>query len=174
MNRKQKQTVMRILVFAGVALLLGGCLGTGFSPFGFVNSGGSNSFATNGERIYYSGTSANDRISYSGGSFGGMMGGGMMRGRLACADCHGDDGRGGNHFMGMTVMNAPDIRWTTLTASEHDGAEMDHPPYDFESFKRAITEGVAPDDDRLRADMPRWRMSDQDVADLIAFLQQLP
>ena len=39
----------------------------------------------------------------------------MMGGKLTCVSCHGPDGKGGEHVMGMMqVMNAPDIRWKTL------------------------------------------------------------
>lgn len=162
----------RFLLLFGIALLLGGCLGSGFGPSA-SSLFGTGRYRSNGERIYYTGTSANDRISYQGGGFGGMMGGGTMRGRLACADCHGDDGRGGVHFMHMTRMDAPDIRWSTLTSTEHDGEEMDHPPFDAASFQRAVTQGIDPGGDPLDGDMPRWRMSDQDIADLIAFLKEL-
>jgi cytochrome c oxidase subunit 2 len=136
-------------------------------------------YASNGERIYFTGTSANGRISYSGGDTGGMMGGpGMMGGQLACADCHGKDGRGGPHVMHMTAMDAPDIRWSTLTEAEHgdhgdEEDEMEHPPYDEETFKQAVTQGLEPGGDSLEPAMPRWRMSEQDLDDLIAYLKTL-
>ena len=143
----------------------------------------SSRYASNGERIYFTGASANGRISYSGGDFGGgMMGGrGMMGGgQRACADCHGADGRGGRHVMRMTVMDAPDIHWSTLAEIErddadHHGAEndMDHPPYDEEAFKRAVTQGLGPGGNPLGPVMPRWRMPEQDLDDLIAYLKTL-
>lgn len=128
-------------------------------------------YASNGERIYFTGTSANGRISYSAGGFGGgMMGGGQ----LACADCHGRDGRGGRHVMHMTTMNAPDIRWSALTEAEHgEEGGMGHPPYDEATFKRAVTQGLDPGGNPLDSDMPRWRMSEQDLDELIAYLQTL-
>ena len=100
-----------------------------------------------------------------------MMGGGQ----LACADCHGRDGRGGRHVMHMTAMDAPDIRWSALTEAEHGdhGEEVEHPPYDEETFKRAVTQGLDPDGNPLDAAMPRWRMSDQDLDDLIDYLESL-
>ena len=150
-----------------LALVVAAC-----SPLGL---GG---YGSNGERIYRTGTSANGRISYTGGNLGGgMMGGG----RLACASCHGPDGRGGPHVMHMTNMDAPDIRWSTLTGADHgdegegdhEAGEMDHPPYDAETFKRAVTQGLNPGGEPLDAGMPRWQMSDQDLNDLIDFLQTL-
>ena len=164
-----KRFFIFLLILGAVSLFLAACTGIGAQR---------GAYRSNGERIYYDGTSANNRISYSGGSFGGMMGGGMTRGRLACADCHGDDASGGGHFMGMTVMDAPDIRWSTLTAEEHgepgDHKEnaMDHPPYDAASFQNAVTQGVNPGGEPLDTAMPRWRMSDQDIQDLIDFLQE--
>jgi len=139
---------------------------------GPTGGGGSVSgrYASNGERIYLTGTSANGRISYSGGGFGsGMMGGGQ----LACADCHGPDARGGRHVMHMAVMDAPDIRWSTLSEAEHGDGEMDHPPYDAETFKRAVTQGLEPDGSWLDPAMPRWQMSDKDLEDLLEFLKSL-
>ncbi len=141
-------------------------------------------YASNGERIYFTGSSANGPISYTGGSFGGMMGRGpgMMGGRLACADCHGPDGRGGERVVHMAVINAPDIRWATLSESEHgeqgnhgqgEDGEMDHPPFTEETFKRAVTQGLDPGGNPLDPAMPRWNMSDQDLGDLIAFLKTL-
>ncbi len=138
---------------------------------------GGGRYTSNGERIYMSGTSVNGRISYSGGNIGnGMMGGQQ----LACASCHAPNARGGPHVMHMTAMNAPDIRWSTLTEAGHgdDGdhdqsGEMEHPPYDKTTFKRAVTQGLDPGGEPLDDDMPRWRMSEQDLDDLIAFLQTM-
>jgi len=182
MNRLITKTSFRLFFLIGIGLLLAGCMGFAFRG---QNPAYGGNFRTNGERIYYTGTSANGPIGYRGGAFGGMMGGGgMMTGRLACADCHGPDARGGRHFMMMTVMDAPDIRWSTLTGAGHgepatgeDGHEedeMEHPPYDAESFKLAVTQGVNPAGDPLDPAMPRWRMSDRDIQDLIEFLESVP
>lgn len=88
----------------------------------------------------------------------------MMGGRLACADCLGPDGRGGKRVVHMTVINAPDIRWATLTETEHgeqgnhdqgEEGEMDHPPYTEETFKRAVSQGLDPGGNPLDPAMPR-------------------
>ena len=158
MNRKL------FLLWAGLGLLVAAC-----GPLGRDGR----RYASNGERIYFTGTSANGRLRYSGGDFGGMMGGGQ----LACADCHGPDGRGGQHVMHMTAMDGPDIRWSALTEAEHgdhgDEEEMEHPPYDEETFERAVTRGLDPGGDALDPAMPRWRTSEQDLDDLIAYLKTL-
>lgn len=163
-------------IWLGLALLA--LTVTACAPAGFTVDRGR--FASNGERIYFTGAGANGRIGFSGGEFGGgMMGGrGMMGGsQLACVDCHGPDARGGQHVMHMTVMDAPDIRWSTLSQAEHgehgDEGEMDHPPYDEAAFKQAVTQGLNPGGARLDPAMPRWRMSEQDLQDLIAYLKTL-
>ena len=125
---------------------------------------GEGAFDSNGERIYFTATS--DRgtdIIYTGGptTNGWMMGGG---GGLACASCHGPDGRGGVHSMGMMqTMDAKDIRWKTLEGE-----------FDAEKFRLAVEEGKDPDGTQLSTDMPRWKMSDGDIADLIDYLKTLP
>ncbi|MEA5468273.1 cytochrome c [Spirulina sp. 06S082] len=91
------------------------------------------------------------------GSQGGMMG-------LSCAVCHSSDGRGGVHTTaGMQTMNAPDIRWSTLKDE-----------FDAEKFRLAVTQGQDPDGKKmLNRDMPRWKIGNEDLADLIGFLKTL-
>lgn len=165
-----------------LALLLPACGGV---DWGIGRTGYFANYDSNGERIYLTGTSASGPIDYTGGDFGGFMGNRGMMGssQLACADCHGLDGRGNGPMMHMAQVNAPDIRWSTLTeaeADEHgeeDGHEdehgMEHPPYDEESFMQAVTQGVDPGGDALDPLMPRWQMSDQELNDLITYLKRL-
>jgi len=124
---------------------------------------GTGAFHSNGERIYFTATSERGKpITYTGGpGTGGWM---MMGGRVACVSCHGPDGRGGKHSMGMMqVMDAKDIRWSVL-----------QPEFDTEKFRLAVTKGQDPDGTRLKPDMPRWNIGNEDLADLIAFLKTLP
>lgn len=153
------------------ALLLAGCGQVIIFP---------EQFDTNGEQIYYTGINANGlRIPYTGGPASGMM----MSPDLACASCHGDDGRGGTRFMHMRRVNAPDIRISTLRAhtedhnetEPHGHAEEEHGgEYNLETFRLAVIEGKHPDGERLSTDMPRWELSDADLADLFEFLKTLP
>jgi hypothetical protein len=139
---------------------------------------GVGSFASNGERIYFTATS--DRgtpIEYSGGPPMSMM---MMGGKLACVSCHGIDARGGAHVMHMQVMNAPDIRWSALSQGHHEeghsGTEESaehHEGYTFEDFRNAVENGRHPDGDELGENMPRWRMSTEDLRDLMDYLKSL-
>jgi mono/diheme cytochrome c family protein len=88
----------------------------------------------------------------------------MGDGRLVCASCHGPDGRGGVHNMGMMqTMTAQDIRWSALQDE-----------FDAEQFRLAVTKGQDPDGTQLSTDMPRWNIGSDDLADLIAYLKTLP
>lgn len=136
------------------------------------------SFASNGERIYFTATNEQgESISYEDGpAFGGMM----MQTRLACVSCHGTDGRGGAHVMHMQVMDAPDIRYKALNseAGEHedneDGMEHTQGEYGLDAFRRAVVEGKHPDGETLSTDMPRWTMNDDDLSALLEYLKLLP
>ena len=124
---------------------------------------GAGPFRSNGERIYFTATSERGTaITYTGGpASSGWM---MMGGQLACVSCHGPNGLGGKHTMGMMqVMDAKDIRWSVL-----------QPEFDAEKFRLAVMKGQDPDGTQLNPDMPRWNINEDDLADLIAFLKTLP
>lgn len=128
---------------------------------------GVGAFDTNGEQIYLTGVSQRSgRITYRGGP---AFGGGMMMGsgNLACVSCHGRDGRGGVHSMMMQVMNAPDIRWSTLASVEVGG-------YTFDNFRSAVEAGKDPDGSSMSSEMPRWDLGEQDLSDLADYLKTLP
>lgn len=137
---------------------------------------GAGSFDSNGERIYFTATSEHDTtITYTGGPPINIM---MTGGRLACVSCHGIDARGRKHTMNTEIVNAPDIRWSALTAGHHEGHEgeeehEEHEGYNFESFRNSVEKGEHPDGEDLSKDMPRWRMSDSDLHDLMDYLQSL-
>jgi mono/diheme cytochrome c family protein len=175
-----------IIIVTGLLLTACGIVQWGTVPVGpMMDQGGgwlnSGNYSSNGERIYF--TSTNDRgqrIPYRGGSFsGGMMMG--MSNYLACVSCHGSDGRGGLHTMHMSVMDAPDIRYVALSGEvdEHtDNPSGDehadtHSEYDLDTFRKAVVEGKHPNGDRLSRDMPRWRISDEELADLFDYLNTL-
>jgi hypothetical protein len=151
-----------LLLISLVALLSGCGLITRSSP-NEGTSWGQGAFSSNGERIYFTSTSdRGTRITYTGGpSSSGWM---MMGGQLTSASCHGPDGRGGVHSMGMMqTMNAPDIRWSTLEDE-----------FTADAFKLAVVDGKDPDGSTMSSDMPRWKMSDGDISDLIEYLKTLP
>jgi len=168
------------LILAGVVLL--GCGIASPMRWNIRSIPGSSweaeSFASDGERIYFTATDEQgEPIPYEGGpAFGGMM----MQTPLACVSCHGPEGRGGRHTMHMQVMDAPDIRFATLNGEEgeHGGSEggMEHTQgeYDLDMFRQAVVEGKHPDGEVLSTDMPRWAMSDEDLAALFEYLKSLP
>ena len=77
-------------------------------------------------------------------------------------------------------MDAPDIRYEALNseAGEHennkDGMEHTQGEYVIDAFRQAVVEGKHPDGEALSADMPRWTLSDEDLAALLEYLKLLP
>lgn len=129
-------------------------------------------FTSNGERIYFTGTSASGSVIRAGG---GEFGPGMhqrMHGG-GCASCHGSD-REGARLMPRFWLKAPSLTARTLFGDDHENGDGhgDHASYDSETLKRAITDGIDPAGDSLDTAMPRWSMSEADLNDLIAFLQE--
>jgi hypothetical protein len=77
-------------------------------------------------------------------------------------------------MMGTKVPS--DIRYRALTAGEHghDGEETgEGHNYTDEDIRRAITEGMEPDGKRLDPTMPRWKMGNNDLGDLLEYLKTL-
>lgn len=84
---------------------------------------------------------------------------------LPCVQCHGVDGRG---------INSPDINWDVLVAPDgHEHPPRIHGAFDAPSLAKAIAGGVDPAGNDLEATMPRYTMSDADMADLIAYLKRV-
>ena len=153
-----------VLVLVMVSLLIS-CM----SPFGW---GGSYRYGSNGERIYFTAESSSGQsITYSGSI--------RMMHSVACANCHGPDGKGGRVSMMMSYFDVPDITWGKLTQEEHHeevsgkDEHEEHPPYTEETLKSAITRGINPAGEPLDEEMPRWRMSEQDLDDLVEFIKTL-
>ena len=138
----------------------GGMMGGG----GMMGWGGKTSFSSNGEQIYFTGVSRRTGpIAFSGGPIWLSAHGG------GCVSCHGPQGRGGVPVM-MLDKVPTDITYAHLSEPHQDG---DHKPYTDDLIKRAVTQGVDSNGERLDPYMPRWQMSDQDFADLLAYLKTL-
>ena len=79
--------------------------------------------------------------------------------------------------MMMQNFDVPDITWQRLTEEEHHEEEEaeheEHPPYTEETIRQAITKGINPAGEPLDEEMPRWKMSQQDLNDLMEFLKKL-
>ncbi len=90
---------------------------------------------------------------------------------LACAGCHGAraEGKTGGG------MAAGDLTWPHLTKSHghtHPTGRK-HGPYDETSFARATADGVDPAGNEMIVAMPRYKMSPEDMADLVAYLKRV-
>ena len=160
---------MKRWLFYGMSLAL---ILTAFIVFVGCNStsgqeSGEGSFSSNGQRIYLTATSSSgEAINPEGFT--------MMMHRVACADCHGPEGKGGTVYMMMQSFDVPNITWSELTGQEHEeGGHEDHPPYTEETLKRAITQGLDPAGQPLDEFMPEWQMSEQDLNDLVDFIKTL-
>ena len=94
----------------------------------------------------------------------------MSASALPCAGCHGLDGHGGKEG---------GVRPTDLTARGArpcrggDGGGRRRPAYDDHRLIRAITLGLDSAGNRLHVAMPRYRLTRQDAADLLAYLKRL-
>lgn len=124
---------------------------------------GKTRFESNGEQIFYTGTSARTgQILTAGGPRW------LRTGGSGCVACHGVHGRGGVPFMN-TSLQSGDIREVMLnfqTAAGNPGA-----PDPESVFKHAVTQGLEPSGEALDIVMPRWQMGDADLTDLIAYLK---
>ena len=168
---------LRTIILISITVLIYGCYGQTGNTGNNGTAWGVGSFDSNGKRIYFTATSERGTsITYSGGSSVGMM---MMGGNFTCASCHGVDAKGGRHEMHMDVMDAPDIRWTALSTDKQEMGDAGNKTmtpakaYDFDDFRNSIENGKHPDGDALKTDMPRWKMSDADLKDLMTYLKSL-
>jgi hypothetical protein len=88
--------------------------------------------------------------------------------QLSCATCHGRSGMG--TFEGTKV--APPVTPAYLDG-ERRLRSRPRPPYDAHTLARVIREGVDSAGNHLAPLMPRYRIGDEDMADLLAYLRHL-
>jgi cytochrome c553 len=86
---------------------------------------------------------------------------------MACADCHGPDGRGRTMETPAGTVRTPNITFARLAE-----ATPDRPAYDESTLGVAVRTGEA-HGRSLGTMMPRWQLSDTDLRDLVAFLKTL-
>ena len=88
---------------------------------------------------------------------------------LPCVNCHGADGRG-NPEQGSAAPT--EITWPALTrpGGVRHASGREHPPYSEPLLTRAIATGLDPAGNRLLVAMPRYRMTEGEMADLVAYL----
>jgi ABC-type branched-subunit amino acid transport system substrate-binding protein len=97
---------------------------------------------------------------------------GLPASAVPCGSCHGPDGIGRPEG-GVLPSN---ITWSHLTKPyglESPSGHRRHGPYDVPSLGRAIVAGVDPADNLLDGAMPRYRMGEADLADLVAYLKRI-
>lgn len=95
----------------------------------------------------------------------------MPAAAFPCAGCHGRDGRGRPEG----GLSPSDLRWASLTKPygvTHPGGRK-HPAYDDRSLKRAIAMGIDAGGNKLHVAMPRFRMTQEDMAALLAYMKRL-
>ncbi len=128
-----------------------------------------NPYRSNGEAIYYIRTNQEGvEIPFEEGPEW------LNPRRIGCVACHGAEGKGG-YVIWPSLKMAPDIRYDSLVKEEHvhSGKTDTHPRYSDELIKRAITEGINAAGKSLDPVMPRWKLSDRDLGDLLTYLNQL-
>ncbi len=121
--------------------------------------------AQRGQQIYLQGTSAR------GADIVAIMGTGGVEVPAATLPCVNCDGRGRPEG-GVTPSN---ITWTALTkpyGGRHPSGRT-HPPYTERHLVRAITMGIDAGGQTLHDIMPRYQLSREDAADLVAYLKVL-
>jgi hypothetical protein len=156
-------------------ILFGFLLSLAFSPLPGWTGQGQGSAADEvklrerrGKQIYLQGTSASGKeiLAYLGESSLEVPGSAMP-----CANCHGLNGQGKPEG-GVDPSN---LTWEALTKpyglTHPDGRR--HPPYTERGLELAITRGTDPAGNKLLNVMPRYQMTSQDMADLIAYLKRV-
>lgn len=119
-----------------------------------------------GKRIYFQGT---DCRGHEVRAFLGDMQ--VSATVQSCSSCHGANGRGRPE----SGLDPGDITWEHLTVPyghSHESGRK-HPAFTQASFYVAVTRGIDPAGHRLSPLMPRFRLSQQQVAELAAYLKRL-
>ncbi|MET0621438.1 MAG: ABC transporter substrate-binding protein, partial [Pyrinomonadaceae bacterium] len=123
--------------------------------------------AARGRRIYFEGEDG------SGEEMNVLVGGEEIEApatAFACANCHAADGLGTAEG---GVRPAP-VNWDALAGARTSALTgRPRPPYDARTLTRALRLGVNSAGERLHLAMPRYRLTDRQAADLVAFLKIL-
>lgn len=166
MTRMRRGKRRSVLAFAGVALAVAALLTLEFlTTPRTAREEWPAEFRSNGERLYFTGVSADGQPMRALGGNPHML----MMGGSACVVCHGVDREGGRLRPSYWTV-APAITAEALTGGHDEAEDHAHSPYTRESLAKAITSGVRPDGSRIGIGMPRWTMSPEDLASLVEFL----
>lgn len=110
-----------------------------------------------GKKIYLEGVGAEGRIGYTEGPDW------FRFANAGCAICHGDRGQGLTvRAAGVTGVAPP----VTRKALQERG-------YDRDSLRRALVSGIDPHGREFHYYMPRWRLDERDMAELLDFMEGL-
>ena len=92
----------------------------------------------------------------------------------ACVNCHRRSGFGGNEGRSyIPPINAASLFERRLPGTGASASGTGRPAYTDQSLARAIRDGVDPTGRRLDYLMPRYRLGDDEVKSLVAYLRQL-
>lgn len=87
-----------------------------------------------------------------------------------CANCHGTSGEGSSEG----GVEPPPIRWRELSRpSVSPLTQRPRPAHDKRSLERAINAGLDPSGEPLHPGMPRYRLTSEQITDLISYLRIL-
>ncbi len=156
--------ILLVVGVAAAAVLLGLSIPAGapLHPGGSSVSASLAPGAGLGEQIFQTGTDGSGRMIPRTGVTG------MMGAAVACADCHGSDARGRTIRMRMSQVEAPDIRWSTLTAPPTEPGDV---AFDLDNFFLAVTQGLDPNGSALEVFMPRWELTRAESDALVEYLK---
>ena len=110
-----------------------------------------------GRQIYVDGVGPDGRIAYTQGPDWLRFAG------VGCVACHGERGQGMTVQANGVTGVAPAVTWAALAERSYDEATL----------RRALTEGVDPHGREFQYYMPRWGLSDDEFAALVAYLRTL-
>ena len=141
--------------------LLFGCIGDGWA-------GSLSPEEARGKRIFLEGRSEAGRVITARIGRGGTP---MPGKTFPCASCHASDGRGRPE--GGVV--PADITWSRLTSPfiATAGTERGRSAYNGDLIGRAVTGGLNADGVALDFTMPRFEMHQEDLRDLVAYLERI-
>ena len=125
--------------------------------------------ATPGGRIFASGQGHGGAIARS------TMGGPWVSEGMACANCHGNGGKGTP--VGPDISRAVLGVSHTITHKPSAGSAVPQPvtegPWTAQQTVAVVRSGMTPEGNRLGGRMPRWRLDAQDASALAGFLAGL-
>lgn len=156
----------RVIAIAAAALVVVAVLGLeSLTTPRTARSTWPSEFRSNGERLYFTGMSADGQPMRATGGDRHML----MMGGTACVACHGTDRKGGRLRPSYWTV-VPAITAEVLAGDHGVTDNHAHSAYTRESLAKAITRGVRPDGSEIDPRMPRWAMSREDLSDLVAYL----